>query len=95
MADGATSSGVLHASTAFTNLELTVTQGDFKVGGVSYNDFGIPKDVSLNFGYSATDHDGDLVTGSFAVTVTLAVGAVTALSGTADHLLHPDSNVNP
>ncbi len=85
----------LHADISYTYLEIAVTQGDFKVGGLTYSDVGAARDLPLNFGYTATDGDGDAVSGSFVATVNtsqtlLALGSALETSH-VDHLLKPDN----
>jgi len=85
----------LHADISYSYLEITVTQGDFKVGGLSYSDVGAAHDLPLNFGYTVTDGDGDAVSGSFVATVnssqtSLTLGSALEISH-VDHLLKPDN----
>ena len=93
LADGATSSVALHATTGYNYLELTVTKGDFKVGGLTYSDVGDPQDLTLTFGYRATDGDGDAVSGSFNATVNASQTELTL--GSALETFHPDHLIKP
>lgn len=70
----------------------TIQQPKFKVSSINY-DTQDPEGVTLDFGYSATDADGDVVTGEFDVTVTPDV-AVNAITGTPDVISHPDTQVD-
>ena len=68
--DGATESGVIHAAQDFYKIVITMTDGAFKVGGVTYTEEGDAHDVDLHFNYSVADGDGDVIDGAFDVTVT-------------------------
>ena len=76
----------------FDVIQITVTGGSFKVGGVTYTDTGDPQDVLVQFDYQGQDSDGDAVNGSVDVTVT-GIDATTQTS--SDLLSHPDSQVDP
>ncbi|MEW5065679.1 MAG: cadherin-like domain-containing protein, partial [Cycloclasticus sp.] len=75
----------------FDSVELFVTSGDFKIGGITYTDLGDPQDVMMQFGYDATDADGDVVSGSIDVTVSASTG--TNITG-SDLLTHSDANID-
>ena len=90
--DGSTSTSVLSLAGGFTKFEITMAGGDFKVGGVSYVDIGAPNPLTLAFGYTATDHDGDAVSGSFSVVAN--VNTTTALLAlTAETISHIDHKI--
>jgi VCBS repeat-containing protein len=91
-----TSDGLIHVDGGYDQLNVSVTSGSLKVGGVSYISVSNPEDLNLSFGYTATDGDGDAVSGS--ITTTVSATTATALStapADINTLLHPDNNVQP
>ena len=68
--DNAGLSDPIHASFDFNQVELTVTQGSFKVGGIEYTQLGKAADIQMAFSYTASDGDTDAVSGHFTVAVT-------------------------
>jgi VCBS repeat-containing protein len=66
----------IHVDGGYDTLVLTMTGGDFKLGGFTYTQQGASIDTLLNFNYTAEDAGGDTATGAFSVTVsdTLATG---------------------
>jgi len=62
--------GPIHAGGEYDSIIFTVTNGDFKVGGITYTDLGDPQDITMQFGYTATEGDGDNVSGTIDITVT-------------------------
>ena len=76
--------GPISASFDYNEVEFSVTKGDFKVGGIQYTQFGEAEDVLMAFSYTASDADGDVVSGSFSVTVTDNHGSTTGLAGAGD-----------
>jgi VCBS repeat-containing protein len=78
--DNAGLSNPIQASFDFNQVEITVTQGSFKIGGIQYTQFGEAEDILMAFSYTATDGDTDAVSGDFSVTVTDDAGAMTALA---------------
>ena len=74
----------IHVDGGYDTLVLTMVSGDFKLSGFTYSQQGESFDTILNFGYSATDGDGDAIAGGFSVTVTDDASTTTALAGTGD-----------
>ena len=74
----------IHVDGGYDTLVLTMVSGDFKMSGFTYSQQGESFDTILNFGYSATDGDGDAIAGGFSVTVTDDASTTTALAGTGD-----------
>jgi len=70
--DGLTSP--IHVDGGFDSVVLKVTDGDFKVGGVTFTEIGAPQDVNLNVVFGGADADGDAIGGSFDVTITSGNG---------------------
>ena len=70
-----------------------MTQGDFKVGGITYSDVGAPQDLLLTFGYTETD--GDSIGGSFNAIVNTTQTSLDLTSALTsyhiDHLIKPDT----
>jgi hypothetical protein len=83
----------------YTSITITVeddgsiSQPKFKISGISY-DAEDPQGITLDFGYTATDGDGDAVIGEFEVTIDPSA-AVNAITGTPDVISHPDTQVDP
>ena len=83
----------------YTSITITVentglySQPKFKISGINY-DAQDPQGVTLDFGYSATDGDGDVVTGDFEVTIDPSA-TINAITGTPDVISHPDTQVDP
>jgi hypothetical protein len=75
--------GPINAAFDYNEIEFSVTEGDFKVGGIQYTQLGESEDILMAFSYTATDGDGDAIAGGFSVTVTDDVGA-TDLAATGD-----------
>jgi hypothetical protein len=71
----------------------TISQPKFKISGISF-DAEDPQGLTLDFGYTATDGDGDVVTGDFEVTIDPSA-TVNAITGTPDVISHPDTQVDP
>jgi phage-related minor tail protein len=79
----------------YDSLTITTLTGDFSISGFSYIVEGETQDINLTFGYTATDADGDAVSGSF--TATLSANDTTALSTSPmdiNQLLSPDSGID-
>jgi hypothetical protein len=74
----------IHVEGGYDTLELTIVSGDFKMSGFTYSQQGESFDTILDFSYTATDGDGDAVSGEFGVTVTDNDGVVTGLAGSGD-----------
>jgi VCBS repeat-containing protein len=64
----------IHVDGGYDTLQIQVTAGDFKVGGVSFVELGDPQDINLNIAFSGEDGDGDPIGGSFNVTITSGNG---------------------
>ena len=91
-----TSDGLIHVDGGYDQLNISVTSGNLKVGGVSYISVSNPEDLNLSFDYVATDADGDAISGS--ITTTVSATTATALSTAPvdiNTLLHPDNNIQP
>jgi hypothetical protein len=71
----------IHVEGGFDTVVFTVTEDDFKVGGVSYTQLGDPQDVNLAMTFGGADADGDPISGSFNVTITAGNGVA------EDHIL--------
>jgi hypothetical protein len=88
LADGATSSQTISVNGGFDTIEFTMTGGDIKVGGISYDSLGAAQDVTMTFGYSGADADGDSFNGTFDLTLTSGDNVASSgqiFSGTASN----------
>lgn len=73
----------------YDTLKIQVISGGFEVGGLKYLNLPNTQQLDLKFGFTATDGDGDSVTGSF--TVDTGALLTTQLQTPASVLEHPDS----
>ncbi|WP_222101867.1 Ig-like domain-containing protein, partial [Methylomonas koyamae] len=81
----------INVNGGFDTLKIDITAGKFELGGLKYQ-AASSQTLQLNFGFTATDGDGDSVSGSFSVNAgtLLATGITTTLP----ELQHADSHVH-
>ena len=71
----------IHTDSGFDTLKIEMAGGDFKIAGFSYTTQGEAQDVTLHFGYSGADADGDTFAGAFDVTISSDDDVLTQLLG--------------
>lgn len=81
----------INVNGGFDTLKIDITAGKFELGGLKYQAAG-SQTLQLNFGFTASDGDGDSVSGSFSVNAgsLLPTGVTTTLP----ELQHADSHVH-
>ncbi|WFP49720.1 retention module-containing protein [Methylomonas sp. EFPC3] len=81
----------INVNGGFDALKIDITAGKFELGGLKYQ-AASSQTLQLNFGFTATDGDGDSVSGSFSVNAGKLL--TTGVTTTLPELQHADSHVH-